>query len=340
MADDNRPLKYTRYAIGEIVLVVIGILIALQINNWNETQKSKKKFIRLLEDVQKELILNINQANNIIANCRNRDMYTYNINNRLYTIEDYKENRRLTRIILWEYPFSIIDNAFNNLIEAGDNNLLEFQWVINDLKNLYVTQKHEIESTNQDEKKMVYDFLNYLRDTKDWYSIWNLYYFANNNYTDEIYNYFISDPSYLNFASDYTVIATQQKFEQTHFFRANALESYKAIDKILIKEKKNHVIISPMPTYNAIDYDHFVGSYESEWGVAEIEIIDNKLLYTWTGTYGDDFTTEIIPTSESEFTIELAGQAYLYSLLFNENDKVIGKRSHIGVGNDSLMKIR
>ena len=32
-ADDNRPLQYARYAIGEIVLVVVGILIALQINN-------------------------------------------------------------------------------------------------------------------------------------------------------------------------------------------------------------------------------------------------------------------------------------------------------------------
>ena len=39
LADDNKPLKYMRYAIGEIVLVVIGILIALSINNWNENQK-------------------------------------------------------------------------------------------------------------------------------------------------------------------------------------------------------------------------------------------------------------------------------------------------------------
>ncbi len=42
MADDNRPLKYARYAIGEIVLVVIGILIALQINEWNEVKKNDK----------------------------------------------------------------------------------------------------------------------------------------------------------------------------------------------------------------------------------------------------------------------------------------------------------
>ena len=42
MADDNRPLKYMRYALGEIILVVIGILIALSINNWNEDRKQRK----------------------------------------------------------------------------------------------------------------------------------------------------------------------------------------------------------------------------------------------------------------------------------------------------------
>ncbi|MCB9000100.1 MAG: hypothetical protein H6540_08565 [Bacteroidales bacterium] len=36
MARNNKVIKYIRYAIGEIVLVVIGILIALNINNWNE----------------------------------------------------------------------------------------------------------------------------------------------------------------------------------------------------------------------------------------------------------------------------------------------------------------
>ncbi len=41
MADDNKPLKYMRYAVGEIALVVIGILIALQINTWNENRKAQ-----------------------------------------------------------------------------------------------------------------------------------------------------------------------------------------------------------------------------------------------------------------------------------------------------------
>ena len=51
MADDNRPLKYMRYAIGEIALVVIGILIALSINNWNEE--------RQLKNLEKEYLLGL-----------------------------------------------------------------------------------------------------------------------------------------------------------------------------------------------------------------------------------------------------------------------------------------
>ena len=41
----NRVSKYLLYAIGEIVLVVIGILIALQINNWNEFKKDRSTTI-------------------------------------------------------------------------------------------------------------------------------------------------------------------------------------------------------------------------------------------------------------------------------------------------------
>ena len=41
LAANNQFFKYSRYAIGEILLVVVGILIALQINNWNEFKKDR-----------------------------------------------------------------------------------------------------------------------------------------------------------------------------------------------------------------------------------------------------------------------------------------------------------
>jgi len=56
MADDNKPLKYMRYAIGEIVLVVIGILIALQINTWNQNRINNKK----LKNYLTELVIDLN----------------------------------------------------------------------------------------------------------------------------------------------------------------------------------------------------------------------------------------------------------------------------------------
>ena len=43
--------RYLKYAIGEILLVVIGILIALQINNWNEHRKIKNEERALLTDI-------------------------------------------------------------------------------------------------------------------------------------------------------------------------------------------------------------------------------------------------------------------------------------------------
>jgi type II secretory pathway pseudopilin PulG len=69
MLTENPPLnsqiragkmsKYLLYAIGEIVLVVIGILIALQINNWNEQRKAKEKEHQALVEVMSDLELNI-----------------------------------------------------------------------------------------------------------------------------------------------------------------------------------------------------------------------------------------------------------------------------------------
>ena len=57
LADDNKPIKYLRYAIGEIVLVVIGILIALSINNWNQEKQQKKVLNNIYATANKPLNL-------------------------------------------------------------------------------------------------------------------------------------------------------------------------------------------------------------------------------------------------------------------------------------------
>ena len=61
LIQENKMGKYFKYAIGEIVLVVIGILLALQINNWNQQRIEDKKEIELLSDLKDEFHYNLNE---------------------------------------------------------------------------------------------------------------------------------------------------------------------------------------------------------------------------------------------------------------------------------------
>ena len=56
LIEQNKMGKYFKYAIGEIILVVIGILIALQINNWNEARKTKLVELKILKELKEDLI--------------------------------------------------------------------------------------------------------------------------------------------------------------------------------------------------------------------------------------------------------------------------------------------
>ncbi len=59
LIEQNKVRNYFFYAIGEILLVVIGILIALQVNNWNEERKAKLQNHRFLASLSEELSNNI-----------------------------------------------------------------------------------------------------------------------------------------------------------------------------------------------------------------------------------------------------------------------------------------
>ena len=55
LAQDNQFLKYSRYAVGEIVLVVMGIMIALQVNTWNKNREARSLAKNTLIDLRQEI---------------------------------------------------------------------------------------------------------------------------------------------------------------------------------------------------------------------------------------------------------------------------------------------
>ena len=147
MADDNKAIKYTRYAIGEIVLVVIGILIALSINNWNEQRKMNLQEQELLEGLEIEFTINHNRLEKVIqvqqkSNESANKIMTY-FNQDISDIPEVKFDS-LQSNIYNAWTFNPRKGLLNSVITSGQINLISnvelknqlssFEDMVNDLE--------------------------------------------------------------------------------------------------------------------------------------------------------------------------------------------------------------
>ena len=121
MADDNKPLKYMRYAIGEIVLVVIGILIALQLNNWNEQSKIGRSIDSNLIILKQNLLEDQTQLENLkqsmITNIHSADSSMLQMKT-LIPVDNSIKKFMLT--LMHEYRFSPNTNAIETLTQSNE----------------------------------------------------------------------------------------------------------------------------------------------------------------------------------------------------------------------------
>jgi hypothetical protein len=134
---ENKFSKYLIYAIGEIVLVVIGILIALQINNWNEDRKSEAKkqdyYVQLLDDLNSDII----SAQNTIEEFSNHQK-EYNDYISLYKNESLtpvKAYGHISKLSLISTPPIFNTNTIEALQNSGDIGLIPSS-IRNKLMNL------------------------------------------------------------------------------------------------------------------------------------------------------------------------------------------------------------
>ena len=95
---NSKTYKYFKYAVGEVVLVMIGILLALQVNNWNEERKAREQTKILLAEVAQELSQNIHKSEVVMDFYLARDSFYYKVLNKEFKYEDYKSNRFLVEL--------------------------------------------------------------------------------------------------------------------------------------------------------------------------------------------------------------------------------------------------
>ena len=138
LMSENKTGKYFKYAIGEIVLVVIGILIALQINNWNEARKARNKEIVYLNNIKSDLENSIEQIETFILK-RNTQIKTSNEIIGYFEgkpIQNWNDfNKKLVDIYSWE-RFYLIKNTYEELKNSGNLSLISNKEIKNGLQDL------------------------------------------------------------------------------------------------------------------------------------------------------------------------------------------------------------
>lgn len=151
---------YSLYAIGEIVLVVIGILIALAINNNNEVKKTKIKELNYLLGIKSDLQLNLIELKTFITtreksvNSAEKMLYFFKKNEEINPNEFNFHN---LQVQIW-LPFKKNDNTYQELINSGNLTIISNK----SIKNILINTQLGYKQIKILEIQMQHDFDNYM----------------------------------------------------------------------------------------------------------------------------------------------------------------------------------
>lgn len=138
---ENKLSRYLLYAIGEIVLVVIGILIALQINNWNQNRIKKQDEIKIYQNIKRQIADDLNEINRVIGR-NNYFLAEFEKASRMISIRDQSKTDTLAMIVmtLSQYSdFNRTGNIYETLVNSGDIKLLKNADIPGQLQKLEMT---------------------------------------------------------------------------------------------------------------------------------------------------------------------------------------------------------
>ncbi|MFC4720926.1 DUF6090 family protein [Geojedonia litorea] len=128
LLSEGKTGKYIKYAIGEIVLVVIGILIALAINNWNEKRKMHRQELIYLNNIKTDIIAQISMLDvyidfeNIILDQSEDIIRHYELNKGFYAMDSiFPKLNDLT--VRW--TFSNANTTLTQLLNSNQINTIQ-----------------------------------------------------------------------------------------------------------------------------------------------------------------------------------------------------------------------
>ena len=167
---EGKTGKYLKYAIGEIILVVIGILIALSINNWNETRKEKVVLETIYETVMNDLKNDITQGKTILKKYALFQPYYTKFLNGTFTEEDYNECK-CGRMFNSFYDLYLNKRGFE-MLQQTNNELIKNSDLTDNILNFYNEYLINFELTEMSLNEFLHEQLKKLSEN-EWWSDYN-----------------------------------------------------------------------------------------------------------------------------------------------------------------------
>ena len=244
---EKRLSKYLIYAVGEIFLVVIGILIALQLNEWNDNRKDQREVEVLVGLLEEELVKNINRDWNFLAYAYEKDSLINLVLSEAVTKEMYYEQPALRSLITNVRPQTPYDEILLKILNKEEN----FPGYLKPLLPLLKDYRIKIDEYDAGLLIMVGhvgDHVNYFMNNHPWFS-------RNDSAAlEDRIDYYLNDPIYRNKVYGYrNIILNNGAYRRTEL-RALALglltqikirrEAYKTID---IRQLLENQGFSPFP---------------------------------------------------------------------------------------------
>ncbi len=222
---------YLKYVVGEVILVVIGILIAVQINNWNESRKLKNTISTVYSIIKSDLQTDIKSIDDIMVSYDAREPVFKSVLSNTMTFEAYKKCNQCFAVISG-YPDLGLKTRGLKLLEENST-LFDVQKdsLIININSFYSLYNTELDVAM---REMETDFSNnylYWKNNKPWF---NDFYRINEtpSNTDDLINYFLTS-DYRNRVGSFYLL--HYKIYLTHLkgYKTNALKIIEAIDQKL-----------------------------------------------------------------------------------------------------------
>ncbi|MBX2876551.1 MAG: hypothetical protein KTR30_30805 [Saprospiraceae bacterium] len=161
LLDGGKVNRYLVYAGGEILLVMIGILLALQINNANEARKDRNKEIGYLTNIREDLITNGEKIDALIERRNKRIETAHKLIGHLEgdPVEDWHQfNLEIIQINTWE-RFYQHNYTFQELISSGNLSYIKndsIKTLLFELESTYKRLKAEEDHWRFDSEELVF----------------------------------------------------------------------------------------------------------------------------------------------------------------------------------------